>query len=1316
MGCILRAVPSTANFRYDFVIGQNTATISAAVGTFLFTECFPNPFKKDKTYRGVDQKGAPEPPPGSAGGGGNGLDCIVKHAPNSCSTVHRANCQILEALCLGVDVNTKWSGLPEDVRRLIVCRVLGKAACITSDVQEWMFEQPRTLAYHDENYESILDSYKELETEIKEPAGVQVDAFSTPTRGVPELTSAYTRGPPSDFAIARIGRATVQAAERIVRWTAIISGAAPDVPRELWYALRNSGLRSWTLWALLKAWKLCWWTKNICAYTFLLAGKKPLGPLLSLVRHGAPRTLQGRTITVNTPFWQVTGFVLHDRDGQLGVVVYDGLHATTPDGQRPVAIAYYDTSYRLRQRQEFRGADKKSIDTVYQYDERDSRRWPISKTTIDSAKRLLTRYDKNGRPISGKVSRGEIDFDFEFLYRKSKEDSEVLKATYTSTSGPSVISISVFWCVRPRTGSNDIKHWIPSEKIQRVIGTLDGKTYDMKWTYKHARKADIEASLIDQHGKRMPCLPPTQIMEDKFGFLKKPKHVSFDHEDLLIYHPLSSIERLSRYKAGCGAEGSGWTKPLSRFGVGEKVVYRRLPTAVLRTALWTLWGKAPYVDAVSACFLDEMILRKEPLLRRYWHLRDSGRLREAADVLDENLEQIIPAIEPSHESSQTCPLLIKSADLSTMGLGKDATQLTARLEDAYNDTESVTSVIFSDNGCWPDNPGGVSNCRRDLVNGHTTIRGHCLAESANDFGLPRYQIERNINTLKVLPLWGLDGKTPYHGVMDNLLQTQVDERINATKIQEDIEGVFIPLLKSFVRGARSKRYTRSDLVEYSNVVLKMSRYFEKCDFNKTWNCDKVWQAWIQAWLIDYNDPNFTSAKDYFEIEQPSMSDFRDALNLYICYFFIYSVELPANCPTVFQSTHHGISSLYGMLLKYRRGATWGVWDHAILWRETCLNISPAQCLLPIPVQAMLLAGVKLACHLAYTHVDIVLPCTSVFNPDWEQDLGTDGGLRGSKKLFARRIDPIVNGIGNMDAFQPVAETRSTLPTTVMLSNVQFIKDVKTAVLAADIIINSYGFSDYRLVIYGAQDRQPSYALETATLINTRGLAGKVVLAGFGSPKEVLKDAWLFMNSSLSEGLPLAIGEAALSGVPIVATEVGATALVLTDPDDIDKRYGEVVPPNDPEALARAQLSILGMLGPWRKYTKDPAEPLPLPYTFTPEDVAWVMKRMYEKADDRRALGLRLREVVLRSFHGHRYLREHEQMYWIQRRRAEVRRAGWKPDWHPQSSAMFGEKITFEYEGQGDTEKEVRPRWQEFDLAKLQKHRRKSVAAQGETLV
>ncbi|KAL6414422.1 hypothetical protein AUP68_00942 [Ilyonectria robusta] len=277
---------------------------------------------------------------------------------------------------------------------------------------------------------------------------------------------------------------------------------------------------------------------------------------------------------------------------------------------------------------------------------------------------------------------------------------------------------------------------------------------------------------------------------------------------------------------------------------------------------------------------------------------------------------------------------------------------------------------------------------------------------------------------------------------------------------------------------------------------------------------------------------------------------------------------------------------------------------------------------------------------------------------WEAEIGTEKGTISNRNQFCRKIDPIVNGISNMESFTPVDKIRTDTPTVVMLSNVQVIKGVKAAIQAADIIINRFGFTDYKLVVYGAKDRQPAYALEMEKFIVDHNLGGKVILAGFGNPKEVLKDAWLFMNSSISEGLPLAIGEAALAGVPIVATEVGATALVLTDVKNPDQRYGEVVPPNDPMALARAQISILGMVGPWTQFTDEAhmkTEAPQLPDEITPEDVTWLSERFYQKSEYRRKLGLLSREVVLHSFHGNRYLREHEQMFWIQSHQSKMRK-------------------------------------------------------------
>lgn len=252
-----------------------------------------------------------------------------------------------------------------------------------------------------------------------------------------------------------------------------------------------------------------------------------------------------------------------------------------------------------------------------------------------------------------------------------------------------------------------------------------------------------------------------------------------------------------------------------------------------------------------------------------------------------------------------------------------------------------------------------------------------------------------------------------------------------------------------------------------------------------------------------------------------------------------------------------------------------------------------------------------------------------------------------RNVFRRKVDPIVNGITDMQKFSPVTEIKTKTPTVTMLSHVWFAKDIKTALLAADIISNEWGFKDYKLDIYGALNKAPVYSSECQEILACKGLGQSVALKGTADPAMVLANTWLFLNSSVSEGLPLALGEAALTGAPVVCTDVGASLRVLTDPDT-GARYSEVVAPNDAYGLARAQINLLAMLDEWSQYADDdPSQPAPvLPHKPTPRDVEIITRRMYEKTPQRRKLGMMARTIVQKSFGGERYLREHEQMLWI----------------------------------------------------------------------
>ncbi|KAK7420518.1 hypothetical protein QQX98_002716 [Neonectria punicea] len=1148
---------------------------------------------------------------------------------------------MMRHLCLDFDVDLKWETAPQSVRESILRRISGEPIRLTFEFTQWTVGSRIDLDTQDFHVNVALQVYQKCQERLSVAATFPRQmAIPQPPAELRPVTIDRTHK--SLNFVHSIWNTTVSIPFACVKWIAFISSGAPNIERELVYCLAKVPGRSAFIWIILAIWNICRLIKDLWVYWILIHHRPALVHISRLAQKGARRKIIKNAIIVEKPRKTITGFASVDENEMMSLTVYSGLLKEAPPPETPsLSVDRYDDRLRLSSREDSNG----DICT-YQYENQS--RWPSTKVTSKKDSLSVGTYDHYGRVVQGTITMGDHEFVFQYHYKSvPKGNTDVLRADYRLSVIDSEDMLSVFW---GKPVNIDVYDWVPSKNIGRIIRQIGDKTYTSEYEYLHRRDPTITTYVQEEKkGAKTVILKAPEVFPRESDFLALPSNLSFDLDNLLIHHNAKQLRRMKQY-ASTTTSRLSFLNPISWLVLRSQRQYSSVPTWRLRTELWSHWLKGADLDAVTTCWMDELILREERLLRPYWRARDSGRLETARAALDANIDQIVAAIDIDTDVSEVSLLTIKTADLYSMGLSNDATEVTARPQDCFNDTHNRISVVFNDIGCWPVAPGGVSNCRRDLVNGHKTIRNHVLSECANDYGIPRFQIEKSVQSLKLLPLWGIDGGTANHGLIDNLLESVVDEKVANTNVQRDIVGIFIPLMMDFVKGARSKRLTRQDLIKYSNVILSMAKYYEQKDYTYTWQSTQLEDAWVTAWLTHYDDPNIANPMDCLELERPSINDFRVALGIFRAYFFIFAVKIPDDCPLVFQSTHHGISSLFGLVLKYRRGANFGIWDHAILWRECCLNISAAQCELPLSVQSMLLASIGLATRLAYFTADVITPCASLFNPTWEVEIGTDKGIVGNRNLFERKIDPIVNGISNMELFNPVDKIRTDKPTVIMLSNVQVIKGVKAAIQAAEIIINRFKFVDYQLIVYGAKDRQPAYALEMEKFIVNNNLSGKVILAGFGNPMDILKDAWLFMNSSISEGLPLAIGEAALAGVPIVATEVGATALVLTDPNNPDQRYGEVVPPNDPLALARAQISILSMVGPWTKFTDEAEQKtdLPtLPDEITPSDVEWLTKRFYAKAEYRRQLGMLSRQVVLHSFHGTRYLREHEQMFWVQ---------------------------------------------------------------------
>jgi glycosyltransferase involved in cell wall biosynthesis len=108
-------------------------------------------------------------------------------------------------------------------------------------------------------------------------------------------------------------------------------------------------------------------------------------------------------------------------------------------------------------------------------------------------------------------------------------------------------------------------------------------------------------------------------------------------------------------------------------------------------------------------------------------------------------------------------------------------------------------------------------------------------------------------------------------------------------------------------------------------------------------------------------------------------------------------------------------------------------------------------------------------------------------------------------------------------------------------------------------------AEIHLVIVGGGELR----VELETRVRNMGLADTVVFAGWQPDLlNVYADLDAIVLSSDNEGTPVALIEAMAAGCPVVATHVGGVPDLVTDGET-----GRMVPPRDPEALARALLAL-----------------------------------------------------------------------------------------------------------------------------------------------
>jgi glycosyltransferase involved in cell wall biosynthesis len=170
-----------------------------------------------------------------------------------------------------------------------------------------------------------------------------------------------------------------------------------------------------------------------------------------------------------------------------------------------------------------------------------------------------------------------------------------------------------------------------------------------------------------------------------------------------------------------------------------------------------------------------------------------------------------------------------------------------------------------------------------------------------------------------------------------------------------------------------------------------------------------------------------------------------------------------------------------------------------------------------------------------------------------------------RRFLEKRVHgPIVsipNGVPVPSSVRPKRAGLTTTPLVIAVGGLRAVKDYPTLIEAAAIAGRRFDHANrpIRFAIAGAGAEFE----RLAALVNRRGLSNSFELLGVRSDvANLMQQADLLVNCSLHEGLPIALAEAAMAGLPIVATAVGGNSEVV-----VEGVNGYLVPPGRADLLA-----------------------------------------------------------------------------------------------------------------------------------------------------
>ena len=431
-------------------------------------------------------------------------------------------------------------------------------------------------------------------------------------------------------------------------------------------------------------------------------------------------------------------------------------------------------------------------------------------------------------------------------------------------------------------------------------------------------------------------------------------------------------------------------------------------------------------------------------------------------------------------------------------------------------------------GTYPYFKGGVSTWCDQLITSMRHVDFHVFAVVPSPKQPLSYKLPENIVSCRPFPLWG----TELAGAQEAVFSKTYARRLRTTEsvIHEKFARPFAAIVRSFLEPHSSPEHL-------AEAFLTLQQYFGEYDYARTMASPEAWNIFLDGcarWLPRPDRPN---------LEEATI-----CMRWLLRYLSVVSIPYPK--VDVVHASMAGLAGVPGTLCKLRSGAAFLLTEHGIYLRELYVALSRTTNSYRCRKFLHSLNGALV--RMNYHYADCVTSLGE-FNKKWQIRIGADP----EKILF------VPNGV-DPELFQPRPERRPPRTTVVTLARIYALKGIDILLQAAAIVVKQV--PDVRFLILGEVADKPYYQ-RCLKIVEEHHLQDNVEWGETSKAYEAYNEAHVFVLSSISEGMPYGVLEAMLSGCPVVATDVGNVADVLSG-------SGVLAKPKDPEDLARALLTVL----------------------------------------------------------------------------------------------------------------------------------------------